>query len=248
MLVGRTCLITGASSGLGAHFGALFVRAGANVVLGARRLDRVVELARSLGDQALAVQLDVTDETSINAAFDAAEAKFGVVDTVVANAGTQAAGRSTDVQLEALRQVIDTNLTGVYLTAREGARRFIQSGNAQTGRGRIILIGSITAHLNGEGDSAYAASKAAVAHLGRNMAREWIRQGINVNTVQPGYIATEMAGHWFASEGGKAHIAGLHRRRLQPVEGLDGIMLYFASDASAWTTGATITVDDGQSL
>lgn len=248
ILAGRTCLITGASSGLGAHFARLFAQAGANVVLGARRIDRVEELASSLGEQALAVPLDVTDEASIKAAFDLTEARFGLVDTVVANAGTQAAGRSTDVSLESLRQVIDTNLTGVYLTAREGARRLIQAGSAQSGRGRIILIGSITAQMNGEGDSAYAATKAAVAHLGRNMAREWVRQGINVNTVQPGYIATEMAGHWFASEGGKAHIAGFHRRRLQPIEGLDGIMLYFASDASAWTTGSTITVDDGQSL
>ncbi len=248
ILAGRTCLITGASSGLGAHFSKLLADAGANVVLGARRIDRVRELAQSLGAHALAVPLDVTDEESVKTAFDAAEAKFGVVDTIVANAGTQAAGRSTDVQLASLRQVIDTNLTGVYLTAREGARRLIENGSADTGRGRIILIGSITAQLNGEGDSAYAATKAAVSHLGRNLAREWVRQGINVNTLQPGYIATEMASDWFASEGGKAHIARLHRRRLQPVEGLDSIMLYFASDASAWTTGATITVDDGQSL
>lgn len=172
ILAGRTCVITGASSGLGAHFAKLFADAGANVVLGARRLDRVAELARSIGEQALAVPLDVTDEASIKAVFDAAEAKFGVVDTVVANAGTQAAGRSTGVALGSLRQVIDTNLIGVYLTAREGARRMIESGSAKTGRGRIILIGSITAHLNGEGDSAYAATKAAVAHLGRNMAMD----------------------------------------------------------------------------
>lgn len=247
-LAGRTCLITGASSGLGVHFAKLFAQAGANVILGARRLDRVAEVALSIGERALPVPLDVTDEVSIKAAFDAAEAQFGVVDTVIANAGTQAAGRTTDVTLSSLRQVIDTNLVGVYLTAREGARRLIQNGSAQTGRGRIILIGSITAEMSGEGDSAYAASKAAVAHLGRNMAREWVRQGINVNTVQPGYIATEMAGEWFASEGGRAHVARLHRRRLQPVEGLDGIMLYLAGEASAWTTGATITVDDGQSL
>jgi NAD(P)-dependent dehydrogenase (short-subunit alcohol dehydrogenase family) len=248
LLAGRTCLITGASSGLGAHFASLYAQAGANVVLGARRLDRITDLAHSIGDKALAVTLDVTDEASVIAAYVQAEEKFGVVDIIIANAGTQASGRATDVPLAALRQLIDTNLTGVYLTAREGARRLIRAGSAETGRGRIILIGSITSHLTGEGDSAYAATKAAVAHLGRNMAREWVRQGINVNTVQPGYIATEMAGDWFNSEGGKAHIARFHRRRLQPVEGLDGIMLYFASDASAYTTGATIDVDDGQSL
>ncbi len=247
-LTGRTCLITGASSGLGAHFSRVFARAGANVVLGARRLDRVTRLAETIGAQALAVELDVIDEESVVAAFDAAEARFGVMDVVVANAGMQASGRATDVPLDALRCLIDTNPVGLYLTAREGARRLISFGSRETGRGRIILIGSITSHLTGEGDSAYAASKAAVAHLGRNLAREWVRQGINVNTVQPGYIETELAGGWFDSEAGKAQIAGFHRRRLQSVEGLDAIMLYFAGEGSAWTTGATIDVDDGQSL
>ena len=247
-LRGRTCLITGASSGLGAHFARLYAAAGANVVVGARRVERVDDLAETIGERALAVPLDVTDEASVVAAFDAAEAKFGIVDVVVANAGTAASGRATDVPVEGLRTLIDTNLLGLYLTAREGARRLIAAGSRETGRGRIILIGSITSHLTGEGDSGYAATKAAVAHLGRNFAREWVRQGINVNTVQPGYIATEIAGDWFATDGGKAQIARFHRRRLQPVESLDGIMLYFAGDASASTTGSTIDVDDGQSL
>lgn len=247
-LAGRTCLITGASSGLGAHFAKLYAACGANVVLGARRTDRVVELANEIGSAALAVELDVTDESSIVRAFDAAEDRFDVVDVVVANAGTQASGRATDVPIDDLRRLTDTNFLGVYLTVREGAKRLIAAGSRETRRGRIILIGSITAHLTGEGDSAYAATKAGVAHLGRNLAREWVRQGINVNTIQPGYIATEIAGDWFDSEGGARQIAGFPRRRLQPVESLDGIMTYFASDASSSTTGAVIDVDDGQSL
>ena len=122
------------------------------------------------------------------------------------------------------------------------------AGVKDTGQGRIILIGSITALLTGEGDSAYAATKAAIAHLGRNLAREWVRQGINVNTIQPGYIQTEIAGDFFETDLGKAKIAGFHRRRMQPIESLDAMMLYFASDASACVTGAVINVDDGQSL
>ena len=144
--------------------------------------------------------------------------------------------------------VTDTNFIGVYLTAREGARRLIAAGSRETGKGRIILIGSITSHLTGEGDSAYAATKAAVAHLGRNLAREWVRQGINVNTIQPGYTQTEIAGDFFQTEMGKAKIAAFHRKRLQPIDSLDAMMLYFASDASAATTGSTIDIDDGQSL
>ena len=247
-LQGRIALITGASSGFGAHFARLFVREGARVVIGARRVERLAALAEELGDAALAVAMDVNDEASIIAAYDAAEAKWGTVDTVVANAGIAIAGRSIDLPLGDVGKVIGTNFTGVYLTAREGARRMIAAGFKQHGRGRVVLIGSITAEMTGQGDSAYAATKAAVAHLGRQFAREWVRQGINVNTVQPGYVRTEIDGEWFDSEGGKAQIAAFHRKRMCPIEALDAPVLLLASDASANITGSTITVDDGQVL
>lgn len=247
-LAGRTALVTGASSGLGAHFARLLAGAGANVVLGARRVERIAALAAELGGQALAVPLDVTDEASLAAAYDAAQARFGMVDTIIANAGVSAPGRSTEVPLAELRAVLDTNVLGALLTVREGARRLIAAGSAQTGAGRVILIGSITAHMTGHGESLYAASKAAVAHLGRNLAREWVRQGINVNVIEPGYILTELAQDWFASPAGQAQVAGFHRRRLQPIESLDPLVLYLAGDASAHLTGSVITLDDGQSL
>ena len=247
-LEGRVALITGASSGIGAHLARVFARAGAKVVLGARRVDRIAALADEIGADALPVALDVTDEASIIAAFDAAEAHFGAPDTVLANAGMADAGRALDLSAEQVRRVIDTNFTAVYLTAREGARRMIAAGAKASGRGRIVLTGSITAEMTGQGDSAYAASKAAVVHLGRQLAREWARQGINVNTVQPGYILTEIDADWFATEGGKAQVGSWPRRRLTPIGALDDPMLFFASDASAYVTGAHITVDDGQSL
>ncbi len=247
-LSGRIALITGASSGLGAHFAEIFVAAGARVVIGARRIDRVEALAAELGDKALPVAIDVTDQQSIAAAYDAAEAHFGTVDTVIANAGVANGGRTVDVAPDALRQTIDTNFTGVLLTAREGAKRLMAAGSRDTGRGRIVLIGSITAHVTGHGDSAYAASKAAVAHLGRNLAREWVRMGINVNVIQPGYIQTEIAGDWFETEGGAKQVSSWHRRRFMPIDVLDPQLLYFASDASAMVTGTVVDIDDGQSL
>jgi NAD(P)-dependent dehydrogenase (short-subunit alcohol dehydrogenase family) len=247
-LSGRVALITGASSGFGAHFARLFVREGARVVLGARRTDRIADLAAELGDAALAVPLDVTDEGSIIAAYDAAEAKFGTVDTVIANAGVVAPGRSIDLSLAEIDSVVNTNFTGLYLTAREGARRMIAAGFKAHGRGRVVLIGSITAEMTGQGDAAYAATKAGVAHLGRQFAREWVRQGVNVNTIQPGYIRTEIGGDWFDTEGGKAQIDGWHRKRLCPIDALDAPLLFLASDASLHVTGATLTVDDGQAL
>lgn len=250
-LAGRTALIAGASSGLGAYFATLFARAGAQVVLGARRTDRTAELASAIsaeGGLALAVPLDVTDEASIIAAYDAAEDAFGIVDSIVANAGLSAAGRTTDLPLADVERVVATNFTGVYAVAREGAKRLIASGSREKENGRITIIGSITSRLNANGDSAYAATKAGVTHLGRNMAREWVRQGVNVNTIHPGYIATELQGDWYQTEGGQAQIAGFHRRRLQEMDSLDAMMLYFASDASRSVTGSDIVVDDGQSL
>eukprot|EP01037_Dinobryon_pediforme_P005672 gene5672-5734_t len=247
-LEGRVALITGASSGIGAHLARLFAAAGAKVVLGARRVDRIAALAGEIGVQALPVAMDVTDEASIVAAFDAAEAHFGPPDTVLANAGIAEAGRAVALSADQVRRVIDTNFTAVYLTAREAARRMIAAGSKDNGRGRIVLTGSITAEMTGQGDSAYAASKAAVVHLGRQLAREWARQGINVNTVQPGYILTEIDADWFATDGGRAQVATWPRRRLTDIAALDDPMLFFASDASAYVTGAHITIDDGQSL
>ena len=167
---------------------------------------------------------------------------------MVANAGTGTGGRATDVPADGLSAVIDTNLLGTYLVAREGARRMIASGTGARGDGRMVLIGSITADRTGMGDTLYAATKAAIAHLGRNLAREWIRQGINVNTLQPGIIPTEANAVWFATERGQADIAGLHRRRLLDSDALDDMLLYLLSDRSRQITGAVFTIDDGQSL
>ena len=245
---GRIALITGASSGFGEHFARLLAGQGAKVVIGARRVDRLAALAEELGDAALAVAMDVTDEGSIIAAYDAAEARFGTVDTVIANAGIAKAGRSTDLPASDIAAVVETNFTGLYLTAREGARRMIAANFRDGERGRIVLIGSITAELTGNGETAYAAIKAGVAHLGRQFARVWVRQGINVNTIQPGYVNTEIQGDWFETAAGQAHLNSFHRRRLTPIEALDAPLLFFASDASRFVTGATLTVDDGQVL
>ena len=248
-LTGRICLITGASAGFGAHFARVAVREGARVVLGARRADRVAALAAELGaGNALAVAMDVTDETATIAAYDAAEASFGPVDTVIANAGVSDPGRSTEVSATGLQSQFDTNILGVFLTAREGARRMMAAASREQGRGRIVLIGSMGAQVAFPGGAAYCASKAAVASLARSFAAEWVRKGVNINVIQPGFILTEMADVWFASEGGLAQIAGFPRRRLQPIESLDEPVVYFCSDAAGNTTGSVFTVDDGQSL
>lgn len=250
-LSGRVVLVSGASSGLGAHFAELCARAGAKVALGARRKDRIEALSQRLRGEALAamsVPLDVTDEASVIAAYDTVEREFGTVDTIIVNAGINAAGRAVDVPVTGVRSIFETNLIGAYLTAREGARRLIAAGSREGEQGRVVMIGSVTAHMTGQGDSAYCASKAALATLGRNLAREWVRQGINVNTIQPGYMKTDIMGDWFDTEDGRKHIQSFHRRRLLQIEALDDMILYLASDASRAVTGAVFDIDDGQSL
>jgi NAD(P)-dependent dehydrogenase (short-subunit alcohol dehydrogenase family) len=248
-LDGRLALITGASSGFGAHFARVFVAAGARVALGARRKNLVDALAEELGPAALPLELNVEDESSIIKAFDAADEHFGAaVDTVIANAGRASGARATDIEGSEARSTIDVNLTGAFFTAREGARRMIKAGSRETRRGRIVLIGSITARQTRSLDSLYASSKAAIAHLGRNLAREWSRQGINVNVVQPGHVDTGFHGTWLETEPGKAFVNAFDRKRLVPIEAVDPIVKYLASDDSEFMTGSIIDMDDGQSL
>lgn len=250
-LTGRVALITGASSGFGARFAKLLAAAGAKVVIGARRVDRLEALRLEIaaaGGEALAVPLDVADEASIIAAYNAAEARFGTVDTIIANAGVSADKLSVSLGIDDIDALLSINLKGVFLTAREGAKRLIAAGSAQHGRGRVILIGSITGDKVYTGTSLYAATKAGVKQLGRVMAREWTRKGINVNSILPGYIETEMTGPLVGTGMGEALIGTFPRRRFCPIDALDVPLLYFASDLSQAVTGAFLTVDDGQSL
>jgi NAD(P)-dependent dehydrogenase (short-subunit alcohol dehydrogenase family) len=245
-LAGRTALITGASSGLGAHFGRVLAASGARVALGARRVDRLAALAGEIGPQAAAVAMDVAREADIIAGFDAAEAAFGTtIDTVIANAGVDGAGMITAMSEAEIAHTLAVNLTGAILTAREGAKRMMAAGVT---RGRIVLIASITAFEASPGLVAYAASKAGVVQAGRSMAREWARSGICVNTISPGYIRTAINADWFETEPGKKQIARFPRKRLMGEEGLDGVLLFLCSDAAEFVTGSDFVLDDGQTL
>ena len=244
-LSGRTALITGASSGLGTRFGRILAASGAKVALGARRKDRLEALAAEIGPQAAAIRMDVAREADIIAGFDEADAIFGKVDTVIANAGVDGAGMATTISEDEIADTLAINLKGAILTAREGARRMIENGVTN---GRIVLIASITAFEPSPGLVAYAASKAGVVQAGRTLAREWARSGINVNTVSPGYIRTAINDAWFDTEPGKKQIARFPKRRLMGEEGLDAMILFLCSDASEFVTGTDFVLDDGQTL
>jgi NAD(P)-dependent dehydrogenase (short-subunit alcohol dehydrogenase family) len=250
-LTGRVILVTGASSGLGRHLSRVLGAHGAKVAVAARRMDRLVTLANEIvaaGGAAAPVVMDVTDEASIIAGFDAAEAVLGPVNTVFANAGMNSRGLAVEVTAAAFDEVMAINLRGVFLTAREGARRMMAGASREHRRGRIVLMSSIGALKVLPGLTAYCVSKAGVVMMGRSLAREWANQGINVNVICPGYVETELNADWFAEEGGQKQVSGFPRRRLMVEEDLDAMALYLASDAARAITGSVFTLDDGQTL
>jgi NAD(P)-dependent dehydrogenase (short-subunit alcohol dehydrogenase family) len=247
----RVLLITGASSGIGAHFAKVAAAAGAKVVLGARRtdlLDGIVAEIEAAGGKAIAVAMDVADKASTLAAYDAAEAALGPVDSVIANAGMDAHTPFLNLEPEEFDRLMSVNLRGVFLTVQEGARRMMAAGSKERQHGRIVIISSITAETIEPGLAPYSASKAGVLQMGKVLAREWANRGINVNMVLPGYIVTGINQSWFATEGGAKQVQRFPRRRVMEIDTLDPMLLYLCSDASRFVTGAGFTIDDGQSL
>ncbi len=250
-LTGRAALVTGASSGIGRHLSLSLARAGARVAACARRADRLADLVDEIeaaGGQAIAVAMDVEDEASVIAGFDDAEAAFGTVETVYANAGMNIEGLALDLPMAAWDQIMGVNCRGVFITAREAARRMKAAGSHETGRGRIVLMSSMGAHTVLPGLTAYCASKAAVVMMGKSLAREWARPGLSVTVACPGFLETELNSDWFARDGGKAQVASWPRKRLMREDDLDPLLLYLGSDAAGAVTGASFDIDDGQSL
>ena len=213
-LEGRVALVTGASSGLGRRFAAVIAAEGAKVIVAARRKERLDDLVREIGaDKALAVGCDVTDEAAVIAMFAAAEKKFGLVDTIVNNAGMTHSDNALTQGVNEFRRIMDLNVASVWMVAREGARRLIKAGPDKSSRGRIVNIASMAARRVLPNVAAYCASKAACAHLTRALAREWARYGLNVNALSPGYVATELTEEWLNGEGGQKTIGKSPRRR-----------------------------------
>ncbi|GAA0655619.1 SDR family NAD(P)-dependent oxidoreductase [Brevundimonas lenta] len=250
-LANRTAFITGASSGLGLHFAHLLSDAGANVVLAARRTDRLeaaVTAIRANGGEALAVALDVTDVDAIGPAMDAAQAALGPISILVNNAGVSGDGAALSLPAAVFDQTFDVNVRGVFMAAREAAKRMLDSGVAAAGDARIVNIASIAGLTQLPGLTAYCASKAAVISLTQGLAREWAKRHIAVNAIAPGYIETEINADWFATDAGKAQIESFPRRRLMDGDALDQALLLLAGPAARFITGSIIAVDDGQSL
>lgn len=241
---GRIALVTGAAGGLGREFSRCLLEAGATLVISGRRRDALKALQESFpehADRLHAVPMDVTDESSVIAAFDAIGDDIGVADIVVSNAGVASTAKALELNMASWNQVLDTNLTGSWLVASEAARRLSASGKA----GSIIMISSILGHRVAGQVAAYAAAKAGLEQLTRALALEWARHRIRVNALAPGYVETDLNRDFFASPPGQAMIKRIPQRRLGQPHDLAGPLLFLASGLSDYMTGATLVVDGG---
>ena len=240
-LNGKLALVTGASSGLGMHFAQVLAGAGARVALAARRVDKlqaVVEAIAAQGGQAQAFALDVTDNASVRACFDALAA-WGTPDVVVNNAGVTVTRPVLEQSEADFDHVIDTNLKGNWLVATEAARRMVAAGRG----GSIVNVASILGERVAGGVAPYAISKAGVVQATKALALELARHGIRVNALLPGYVVTDLNRDFLSSEAGDKLRARIPSRRFGEMSDLDGPLLLLASDAGAAMSGTILAVD-----
>lgn len=248
LLTGKRAIITGASGGLGEHFSRILAKYGATVVLAARRLDKLRELQASVeasGGQALAVELDVTSQESVIAAFQAIHnALEAPCDILINNSGVGQNSWFTQTTEEEWSRIVETNLTGVWRVAQHFSRALISA----EAPGCIVNIASITGLRPSHMISGYASTKAAVDHLTRNMAMELARSDIRVNAIAPGYFKTAINDEFLDSEPGQRMKKRIAMRRFGDYDDLNGPLLLLASELGAYMTGATIVVDGGHTL
>jgi NAD(P)-dependent dehydrogenase (short-subunit alcohol dehydrogenase family) len=240
-LDGRVAIVTGASAGLGARFARVLDGAGATVVVTARRADRIEGLAAELTD-ALAVPADLADADGARVIVDTTLERYGRVDVLVNNAGMSII--NPDAEVEEFRRVVEVNLIAQYALTRAAARDMIDSGRG----GTVVNVASILGMV-GVGQipqAGYTAAKGGLVNLTRELAAQWARKGVRVNTLAPGWFPSEMTAEMFADESSRKWIASRAPmgRAGEPHE-LDGALLFLASDASSYVTGAVLPVDGG---
>ncbi len=245
-LENKTVAITGASSGFGHHFAGVLAAAGARVVLGARRTEkieaRVAEINKAGGD-ATGLSLDVTDPDSCAAFIEQIEASHGAIDVLINNAGVEAGAKTyAMIDEEDWDYVFDTNLKSVWRLSKLYTESVVRTGKRA---GNIVNIASITAYRTIKGQFPYAVSKAALVKATEIMALEGAKYGIRVNALAPGYILTDVSRVLLESERSDSFRNGIPMRRYGEFGDLDGPLLLLASNASSYMTGSTVVVDGG---
>ncbi len=254
-LQGQTAIITGSSTGLGQACAIGLGREGMNVVVNyhssEKEAQQTAEKVEEAGGQAIVVQADVSKEDEVTKLYDACHDAFGHLDLLVANAGLQADAAFTEMTLEQWNKVINVDLTGQFLCARQAARIFKKQGLHPHSRaaGKIICMSSVHDEIAWAGHVNYATAKGGVKMMMESMAQELAADKIRVNSISPGAIQTDINRHaWDTPDALDKLLTLIPYGRIGEPDDVANLCAFLASDASDYITGATIYIDGGMML
>jgi Dehydrogenases with different specificities (related to short-chain alcohol dehydrogenases) len=255
VLQGQRAIVTGASSGIGAAIARAYAAAGAkvgvNYVSKSQDADAIVAAIREAGGEGIAIGADVSDEAQVKAMFDRFAAEFGGVDIVVANAGIQIDAGFAQMELAQFNRVLQVNLTGQFLCAREGVRRFLAQGPSPLSRalGKIVCMSSVHEVIPWAGHVNYAASKGGVMLMMKSLAQEVAPKKIRVNSIAPGAIRTPINRVAWETEAALTKLLDLiPYGRIGEPDDVARAAVWLASDDADYVTGTTLFVDGGMCL
>jgi NAD(P)-dependent dehydrogenase (short-subunit alcohol dehydrogenase family) len=236
-LRGKSVIVTGGGRGLGRAIAAGFAAEGARVAIVGRSRDTLEAAAAEMDGEVRAVPADVSSEAEIEAAVAAVREAFGGVDVLVNNAGVNPFyKRAEETSLEEWRQIIDVNLTGVFLACKHAGRAMLEAGS-----GSIVNVTSVAART-----TAYCAAKGGVELMSRQLAMDWASRGVRVNAVGPGYFATDLTEGLRGNDWLAGHVTSrTPMGRFGEASELVGACLYLASPAASYVTGTALMVDGG---
>jgi glucose 1-dehydrogenase len=255
-LTGQTALVTGANSGIGEGVAIALGEAGANVIVNfvsnPDAANAVVDKIKSFGSNAVAIQADVSKEDQVISMFKQAIAQFGTVDILVNNAGLQRDAKFHEMTLAQWQLVIDVNLTGQFLCAREAIREFLRRGivpDRSVACGKIICMSSVHELIPWGGHANYATSKSGIKMLMQSLAQEYGDRKIRVNSICPGAIKTPInQSAWQTPEAYNSLMTLIPYNRIGVPEDIGKLAVFLASDDSDYITGASIFIDGGMTV
>ena len=243
-LKNHTAIVTGGTSGIGRSVADYLASAGADIAIISRHEDKskkvAAEIAQEYGVKAFGLECNVTDEDAVEKAVSAVAESTGVADILFNNAGININGSAIELRYEDWKHVLDINVNGVFLMARAFAKRLIKQGRP----GSVINMASISASIVNlpQSQTAYNTSKAAVLHMTKTLAIEWVKYGIRVNAVSPGYVWTEM-NQIVPEDIRNFWINATPFKRFAKPDEIAGAVIYFASEASSYTSGSELRID-----
>lgn len=255
-LEGRTAVVTGGSSGIGKAIALAYGRQKCNVVVnylsGEAEANDIAAEIEKMGGKAIAVQADVSKEKEVEQLFKATHDNFGTIDFLVCNAGIQKDNKLSEMSLEEWQKVIDVNLTGYFLCARQAVKEFLsreQDDNNRKAAGHIIFVSSVHDIIPWAGHINYAASKGGVLMFMKSLALEVAPHKIRVNAISPGAIKTDINKDvWQDEEKAKDLLKLIPYQRIGEPEDVAEVAIWLTTDASDYITGTTIYVDGGMTL